>query len=180
IIAYGLEAIALTWLIFSVIYMYMEIRGLRISTGIRKKRGVRGKIAYIDDLGEGVDLLRSERLKLSGRPDFIIIDDGKYIPVEVKTGRVPQGPLFSHIIQIGAYCILVKEHYGVRPPYGVIKYGNVEYQIDFDEELENLVVKKLQEMRDALRRGEVHRNHKRVGKCLHCSRRDVCPEALKE
>ena len=34
------------------------------------------------------------------------------------------------------------------------------------------------EMRKAIKGTEVHRNHRRIGKCKYCSRRSDCPERL--
>ena len=45
------------------------------------------------------------------------------IPVEVKTGRKPKAPFFSHVLQIGAYCLLSEETFGTKPTHGLIRYG---------------------------------------------------------
>lgn len=96
----------------------------------------------------------------------------------MKTGRVPRGPFFSHILQVAAYCLLLEEEQGEAPPFGIVKYGDKEFEVDYDESLKELLIKKVEEMREAKETGEVHRNHNREGKCLHCSRRDICPERL--
>jgi CRISPR-associated exonuclease Cas4 len=61
---------------------------------------------------------------------------------------------------------------------GILKYGDVEHEIEFDDELEKLLLGKLVEMRSLMKSGDVHRNHNREGKCAGCSRRDICPERL--
>ena len=71
-----------------------------------------GKIEYIDIEKHKPEMLVSETHRLRGRPDYILFKEGEYIPVEVKTGRTPQGPLFSHILQLATYCILLEETYG--------------------------------------------------------------------
>jgi CRISPR-associated exonuclease Cas4 len=96
----------------------------------------------------------------------------------LKTGRVPRGPLFSHILQVVAYCVLVEEEYGKPPPYGIIRYGDTAFEIEYNPDQRSLLLQKLKEMRLAMAKGEAHRNHNRVGKCIHCSRRGVCPERL--
>jgi CRISPR-associated exonuclease Cas4 len=102
----------------------------------------------------------------------------------VKTGRIPKGPLFSHIAQLGAYCILVEDRFAVPPERGVLKYvepgqKGVEHSIPFDDELRRTVLGFTERMRGTLRGETVaHRNHKRPGKCIGCSRRAVCPEKL--
>jgi CRISPR-associated exonuclease Cas4 len=115
---------------------------------------------------------------LSGRPDAVVMDGDHHIPVELKTGRVPRGPLFSHILQVMAYCVLLEEEDGRPPPYGIIRYGDTAFEIEYNEDQKKLLLQKLGEMRAAIVKGEAHRNHSRPGKCVHCSRRSGCPERL--
>ncbi|MAG78167.1 CRISPR-associated protein Cas4 [archaeon] len=66
--------------------------------------------------------VKSEKLGLKGRIDNV--DDKNFIPVEYKTGRAPDnGAWKNHIIQIGAYMLLLSEHYGKE-----IKEGFVDYK----------------------------------------------------
>ena len=51
-------------------------------------------------------------------------------------------------------------------------------EIEYDDDLKGLVLEKIENIRGLEKSGDVHRNHKRVGKCINCSRRDVCPEKL--
>jgi CRISPR-associated exonuclease Cas4 len=145
----------------------------------------RAKVMYSDSLSEGKKkpkLFKSQKLRISGRPDAIIEVDGKAIPVELKTGKVPQGPYFSHILQLGAYGLLMEEEYGTLPPYGLIKYGpkgeEKEFKVEMDKRLMFTLAGKIGEMRLSLESGEAHRNHNRPGKCTNCSRRKNCPESL--
>jgi len=96
--------------------------------------------------------------------------------VEVKTGRVPRGPLFSHVIQLAAYCLLLEKEGKVS--YGILKYGEMEHIIAFDDHLRSTLLSKMAEMREVMASGEAHRNHDRPGKCRSCSRRERCPERL--
>ena len=134
-----------------------------------------------DGLTDDTPILKSEIYNLAGRPDYIIKKGDERIPVEVKTGRPPKAPFFSHILQIGAYCLLSEETFGKKPINGQIRYGfdNSPHEIIWDSKLKNLVLEKLEEMNDILDgKLEAHRNHKRAGKCNSCSRRKNCPERL--
>ena len=134
-----------------------------------------------DGLTEDTPILKSEIYNLAGRPDYIIKKGDERIPVEVKTGRPPRAPFFSHILQIGAYCLLSEETFGQKPINGQIRYGfdNSPHEILWDSKLKNLVIEKLEEMNDILDgKLKAHRNHKRIGKCNSCSRRKNCPERL--
>ncbi len=136
-----------------------------------------------DGLTKETPVLKSENYNLAGRPDYLIKEGNMRIPVEVKTGRRPKAPFFSHVLQIGAYCLLSEETFTDKPPScGQIRYGfdSIPHEVKWDSDLKALVVEKLEEMNDILKGNmEAHRNHKRVGKCNSCSRRKACPERLK-
>lgn len=179
ILAAIFEVVALLWLVGASFFLYKSLRDVAEAQTTRASRKLgEQSIAYVDGARGGGSLLTSTDHDLTGRPDFILQDGGQMIPVEVKTGRRPRGPLFSHILQLAAYCLLVEEHTGQRPPYGLLRYGETVHEIEYDDDLRNLVLGKLAEMRGALAQGEAHRNHNRPGKCEHCSRRHACPERL--
>ena len=134
-----------------------------------------------DGLTKETPLLKSIEHNLAGRPDYLIKEDEMRIPVEVKTGRRPRAPFFSHVLQIGAYCLLSEETFQRKPTHGQIRYGfdNEPHDVKWDSDLRALVLEKLEDMNDILKgKTEAHRNHKRVGKCNSCSRRKGCPERL--
>jgi len=140
-----------------------------------------GEIEAPDDLTTKSPVLKSDKYNLAGRPDYILHEDGVRIPVEVKTGRRPRAPFFSHVLQTGAYCLLVEEMYGKSPPCGQLRYGleTEPHTVEWEPKLKAIVLEKLEEMNDALAgRSEVHRNHNRPGKCQNCSRRRGCSERL--
>ncbi len=170
------EVLALIWLMGASFALYYSLMAESLAKKKRSKVNVDGKLLYV-----GTDdqrLLVSDRYKLTGRPDYILMVGNERIPVDLKTGRQPRGPLFSHILQIAAYCLLLSDETGKRVSRGILKYGDVEHEIEFDDELESLLLGKLDEMRALMRSGEVHRNHNRIGKCVGCSRKENCPERL--
>jgi len=177
-----LLVIALIWLIGAFIILYYLLKNVGRAKRIRNETGIEeGRIDYVDSLERREDTLYGKILNISGKPDIILEHEGYFIPEEVKTGKIPRGPYFSHILQLAAYLKLVEDNYGIRPPYGYIQYGDQEenrYMIHFDSKLEALLAEKVHDMEKLMERGEVHRNHRRVGKCGNCSRRTVCPENL--
>jgi len=135
-----------------------------------------------DGLTSETPVLKSSNYNLAGRPDYLIKEGDQRIPVEVKTGRRPKAPFFSHVLQIGAYCLLSEETFTQKPNHGQIRYGfdSNPHEVKWDSDLKILVTEKLEEMNDILKGNmEAHRNHKRVGKCNNCSRRKGCPERLR-
>ena len=170
------EVIALLWLIGASFALNRSLKFAKVADGKRKEQAVEGTILYVD--GENSRLLRSEKYGLTGRPDYILEVGDELVPVELKTGRKPRGPLFSHVIQVSAYCMLVEDAMNRKVSHGILRYGDVEHEIDLDDDMRDLVIGKLAEMREESRTGNVHRNHQREGKCRSCSRRDKCPERL--
>lgn len=174
-----LQVIALSWLIGASFFLYRSLKHLAIAGTKREIHDVReGSIEFIDDERIRPKMFESAKYRLRGRPDYVVLEGEYHIPVEIKTGRTPRGPLFSHILQTAAYCILLEDEFGRPPPYGILKYGDVEHEIDYTADLKQLVLNKLDEMSEARRTGVVHRNHSRKMKCVRCSRRMICPEKL--
>lgn len=175
-LAEALVVVALTWLIGASFFLYRTLKSTGVVEALRREFRVKGKIEYIDV--DDSKVFKSERYGLSGRPDYVIKVNENLIPVEEKTGRTPRGPLFSHILQVAAYCLLIEETSGKAPPYGVIKYPEHEHEIEYNDDLKKVLLEKLGEMRRIMDTEDAHRNHERPGKCKNCSRREICPERL--
>ena len=137
-----------------------------------------GEVVYEDNPESPGRLLYSHRLKVMGKPDLLIKQKTMIIPVEVKTGKTPREPYQTHIMQLVTYCHLVEENYHVRPTYGIIRYPNQEFPIQYTEALEQELQRIVGEMR--VKRGweDVHRSHNQHGKCASCGFREVCSERL--
>jgi CRISPR-associated exonuclease Cas4 len=114
---------------------------------------------------------------LSGRPDYVVEAPEGTIPVEVKSGRAPARPYPSHVLQLAAYCLLVSATLGTRPEYGIIKYADRAFAVDYNSAMENELLDVLAEMRRAERR-EPHRSHESVQRCRACGYRQVCDQVL--
>ena len=82
-----------------------------------------GELIYSDDVSAESPVLISTRYGLKGRPDALIrTKSGEIIPLERKSSRAPQRPYDGDLIQAAAYCVLVQEQYGSRPPCMRIHY----------------------------------------------------------
>ncbi len=179
--SYATISLGLVWLLAASMFLYVSLKNTERAIKARSKTGIaKGEVV---DVGAGADdeetVMVSDQYGLRGLPDVVLRVEDELIPVEVKTGRVPKGPLFSHILQLAAYCLLIEERQGRPPPYGVLQYGkHTRHEIDYNDELKYTLVNKLIEMRQIIRTGEAHRNHRRPGKCASCSRREGCAERL--
>ncbi len=121
-----LEIIAMVWLIGAFFFFYHYLKSSQLADRLRRLHGLfsqQQQLAYTDMPEGTADLLVSQQHGIRGRPDYILYDDetDDYIPIEVKTGRVPRGPYFSHILQLAAYALLVEETYGACD-HGKLRY----------------------------------------------------------
>ena len=176
-LAEAAEVVALLWLIGASFFLSRSLRAVEQARRMKEKHKV-DKVDYVDTAAKPPKLFVSAAHGLRGRPDYVMVEGEDHIPVEVKTGRTPRGPLFSHILQVNAYCLLLEQEYKRAPSHGVIRYPKASFDIEYNEDAKRLVLQKLAEMRTALAKGEAHRNHNRPGKCQGCSRRSVCSERL--
>lgn len=116
---------------------------------------------------------------LTGKPDYLVqVEDGTQIPVEVKSGRAPTNPYDSHVYQLAAYCFLVEQSTGNRPPYGILRYRDQTFSIPYTEALEEELMGVLDAMREQDHKREVDRSHQEPGRCARCGYRSSCDQRL--
>ena len=175
--------IGIGWMLIAAFFLYKLLLSTEKIDKLRDDYNLGEEtIETPDGLTEETPVLKSRKYNLAGRPDYMIKEDDLRIPVEVKTGRRPKAPFFSHVLQIGAYCLLSEETFQSSPSHGQIRYGfeSKPHNVEWEPKLKTLVLEKIEEMNDILKgRTKAHRNHKRVGKCNNCSRRKGCPERLR-
>ena len=139
-----------------------------------------GRIVYTDTRawGRTEKPLFSGELGLTGKPDYLVQQDGVVIPVEVKSGRTPDAPYDSHIFQVAAYCLLVDKTYGKRPPHGIIHYSSRDFAVDYTPQLESALLDQLAEIHRDETRANVRRSHEDPARCRKCGFRRVCDQSL--
>jgi len=136
------------------------------------------QVTYSDD-EKSAQLLVDEGTGLRGRPDQIVIIDGELIPVEQKTGKVPEKPHRSHTVQVLAYAALVDNTTGKTPPYCILRYGQENlHKVAWDEANRTLLFDAVKSVQRTMANGGAARDHDRPGKCRHCSRRYACEDSL--
>ncbi len=114
---------------------------------------------------------------LTGRPDYLIQRGRSRIPVEVKSGRAPQRPHRSHILQLAAYCLLVETTTGIRPAYGMLKYADSTYKIQYTRTLQQELLQTLGTLRKA-QYSSPDRSHSSPSKCRACGYLSSCDQSL--
>ncbi len=150
----------------------------------RKSAGMPGgRIVYADTSRWGAveKPLYDAETGLTGKPDYLVEQNGQIIPVEVKATSAGHAPYDGHIYQLAAYCILVEHTFGKRPSYGLLHYAGKEgrtFAIDFTVELENNVRTIIREIQGISLRKGVDRSHDNPARCARCGFRNDCDQAL--
>ena len=137
----------------------------------RERTGLpQGRVIYADTGAweRCEEPLFSKRHLLTGRPDYLVEERGRVIPVEVKSALSPPIPYRSHVLQLAAYCLLVEEEYGQPPPYGIIKYHDQALAIDYSSRLRAELLDTLAKMRHDLAADDVIPSHSNPNRCRRC------------
>jgi CRISPR-associated exonuclease Cas4 len=169
------------YLYISVFLVILALVLLWLSSRQRRGLGLpAGRVLYADTGAERrvEQPLYADDLLLVGRPDYLVESAEGLVPVEVKSGSSPQKPYDTHIFQLAAYCVLVARNFKQRPAYGIIRYPQRSFRIEFTQELENQLLGLLKEMRNGLDLAELHRSHNVFGRCRACGFGQLCEEHL--
>lgn len=165
---------AVALLAAGLVLLLLAQRGQRAS-GLPQGRIVYGDTA---DWNRVEKPLLSRRHGIVGKPDYLVEQRiGRrvhVIPVEVKSRKKPPAPYASHILQLGAYCLLVEETYKLRPPFGLLHYADATVEIPFDDTLRRQVLDAAAEIRTARSAAHMARQHDDAARCRHCGFRDAC------
>jgi CRISPR-associated exonuclease Cas4 len=132
-----------------------------------------GRITYTD-LDVPAKPFFSKKYRISGKPDYIVKKDNRYLPVELKTGSYNK-PQKNHIFQLAAYCQLIEDNYGKFVPHGMLVYSDgQQFNITFNPKLRFELQNTINEMRSVIKTGKVNINKKDSLKCRNCSMKDYC------
>jgi len=157
------------------VLLLIRARRLHQQTGLPQ-----GRVIYADTgaWNRCEKPLFSRHYLLTGKPDYLVDDGGARIPVEVKSILSPPVPYRSHVLQLAAYCLLVEEEYGQPPPYGIIKYRDRTYAVEYTAQLRDELLSVLAEMRQDLAADDVGPSHASPNRCRSCGYRGECEERL--
>ena len=140
-----------------------------------------GRVIYSDTRGwQSLEKpLFSQAYRLAGKPDYLVQQGRAIIPVEVKSSTAPaDGPRRSHVLQLAAYCLLIEEAYRQKPKYGIVKYADRMFAVDYTESLQTALLDVMAAMRADVAHAAAHRSHDEVARCSHCGYRHACDERL--
>jgi CRISPR-associated exonuclease Cas4 len=148
--------------------------------GIRGRAALpRGRIIFIDSefLKNSPETLYDPETDLAGRPDYLIRNRHGTIPVEVKSSTAPPQPYNGHILQLAAYCQLVEVTTGRRPAYGIIRYRDHSFRVNYTRVLRQSLHRSLQMIRQ-WGTSAPNRSHQHANRCVACGFRTSCDQSL--
>jgi CRISPR-associated exonuclease Cas4 len=122
----------------------------------------------------------ARRIGLTGKPDYLLDIRGATIPVEVKPSRRATRPYESDLMQLAAYCLLLEETRGEAPPYGLLRYAERTFRLDYTERVREEVLDLLDAMRADLQAADSYRSHDDPRRCLNCGFFEQCDQALED
>ena len=135
-----------------------------------------GELVYEDADGEG-EPLSSREAPLAGKPTYIIqLQDGRPVPIEVKPSvQNLKQPESNHIVQIGAYCLILEDYFEAPPTHGVLRYADHEFVVDYTPALRKKVLRLLKEMTNCSEDRPPSLTRQRATKCRACLFQPICP-----
>ncbi len=166
---------------FALALWLLALLALWFAFRLRQRSGLPWARVVASDTGAGRTLLEplyAERYGLTGKPDYLLERRGRYVPVEVKPGRHAPQPYDSDLMQLAAYCLLVEETTGRAPPYGLLRYANASFRLEYTPAVREQLLEILEEMRVALKSADWERSHDEPQRCAACGFVAVCEEAL--
>jgi CRISPR-associated exonuclease Cas4 len=170
------------WLLAVAILLGILGSWLLVRSGIaRRETGLpMGRVVYVDsrDWKRCEHPLFSAQHRLAGRPDYLVGTRQGLIPVEVKSGPASSQPYQGHVLQLGAYCLLVEEQEGRKPPHGIVKYDDRAFEVGYSPALRAELLRTLELMRRDLRSTDVERSHEEPARCRRCGYRNRCHQRL--
>ena len=123
-------------------------------------------------------VLRAPRYGLSGKPDFLVSERGRVVPVELKPTRVSRKPWLRDIVQLAAYCLLVEETHQNAAGYGYLRYANRTFRIEFTDAMRTNLLTALRDLRGGFVAEQMDRSHDDRRRCVRCPLRARCGQSL--
>ncbi len=168
--------VALTLFVLSLLLGWIALR-------LRRRTGIPWVPVVASDMEGWQPAQRplfAPRYALTGKPDYLLVVDGRYVPVEVKPERHAPRPYESDLMQLVAYCVLIEETMGQAPPYGLLRYADTTFRIPYTPTARATLLSTLNTMRSYLYAADCDRSHQIPQRCAGCGFVQICDQALEK
>ena len=119
----------------------------------------------------------SDELQLKGIIDRIEIYENGYVPIELKTGKMPkEGVWPGHRIQIAAYAMLLEEKFKTQIKEGFVSYLDAKEtrHIAINPFMKEEILNLIKEVQNLLKNHNLPNYCENRNKCTNCGLRDTC------
>ena len=119
----------------------------------------------------------SENLQLKGIIDRIEVYENSYIPIELKTGKMPKEGLWpNHRIQIAAYALLLEEKFQTPVKEGFVYYLDAKEtrHISINPFMKEEITSLVKEIQELLKNQFPPEYCENKNKCSSCGLRETC------
>jgi len=121
--------------------------------------------------------VESEQLQLKGIIDRIEIYETGYVPIELKTGKMPkEGVWPGHRIQIAAYAMLLEEKFQTQVKEGFINYLDAKEtrHISINPFMKEEIISLVKEIQNLLKNQTLPNYCENRNKCANCGLKATC------
>lgn len=174
----GLALLALSLALFLLLINERRFQQARLQ--VQRRRDLRlpsGDLVYEDADGQG-EPLSSREVPLVGKPTYIVqLSDGRPVPIEQLKSSVQnlKEPQSNHVVQIGAYCLILEDYFEEPPTHGVLRYADREFVVDYTPALRKKVLRILKDMGNCSEQYPPSLTRQRATKCRACLFQPICP-----
>ncbi|MFC1697526.1 CRISPR-associated protein Cas4 [Nanoarchaeota archaeon] len=123
----------------------------------------------------------SDNLGMRGKIDQLEVFKDEYVPVELKTGKMPQeGVWHSHKIQLAAYCMLLEDKYNKIIDKGYVRYLDEREKrlVILNPFIRDYVKELIEKVNNLFGSKEVPDFADSINKCKICELKDVCHDKV--
>ena len=140
-----------------------------------ERSGIRGRIVASDGpVSHPARVMRSAHYGVSGKPDYLVEEEGRIVPVELKPSRTSATPWLRDVVQLATYCLLLEETEPRFGGYGYLRYAERSFRIDFSDSLKAELLRTISAMRADLESADVDPSHDEPARCARCALRQAC------
>ena len=121
--------------------------------------------------------LDSNNLQLKGIVDKVEIYEDGYVPIELKTGKMPkQGMWPGHRIQIAAYAMLIEEKFKTNVKEAFVYYLDAKEtrHISINPFMKQEIINLVKEVQELLKNQNIPDYCENKNKCINCGLRNTC------
>jgi CRISPR-associated exonuclease Cas4 len=135
-----------------------------------------GTLVYEDADGRGEPLVSSS-YPLVGKPDYVVeLPDGRPVPIELKPNvQQASAPYSNHVVQLGAYCLILEDYFAVPPTHGILRYADQEFTIEYTPALKRKVIRLLEAMERCSAEQAPSLARQKAARCRACPFQTICP-----